>query len=101
MKVMMITPAELEQTWIHREAQLIDLRPAEEFRKDHIPGAWNVSEDQIEHVIQRQGRYRFYILYCQRGITSLQLARKLVEKGYQIGTLAGGINNYKRWKSRQ
>lgn len=98
MKVMLLTPEDLEQTWVQRDGQLIDLRSPKAFREGHIPGARNVPEEQLEQFLAKQNRQKFFILYCQRGITSLYLGRKFAEKGYQIGALAGGMNAYEKWK---
>ena len=77
---------------------LLDVRTPEEYAEGHIPGARNVPEEQLEQFLARQNRQKFFILYCQRGITSLYLGRKFAEKGYQIGALAGGMNAYEKWK---
>lgn len=77
------------------ETILIDLREHSEFTKGHIPSAKNVPYEELEeNKFCLLKNYRL-ILYCERGNTSLIVARKLAEEGYNIINVYGGIHAYR------
>lgn len=71
---------------------IIDLREEEEYQKSHIRTAINIPyytliEGDIEFL-----KGRILVLYCERGSLSLQAARVLSEKGYQVISVYGGFH---------
>lgn len=72
-------------TWV------IDLRRPEEFEEIHVEGARNIPYDQLEMYTQYLPRDKTYVLYCDRGASSLKAARELSRKGYHTVTVVGGI----------
>jgi tRNA 2-selenouridine synthase len=108
-------------------AQVIDLRPAAEYRGDHIPGAVNVEapddQDQaqageseiatvlaarepgmatlwpaIEAVVAGLRLDQAILVYCGRGgLVSTPVARALRWRGWTTDVLPGGWINYRRW----
>lgn len=94
MDVILIRPVQLQRELEMRQGRLLDIRSQEEYQKEHIKGAWNVPADQLETYIRRQSRQKFFVLYCERGIMSLRMGRKLAREGFYIGALAGGWNGY-------
>ncbi len=80
-------------------AKIWDVRSEEEYRKQHICGAINVPyqkyEEHPESVIEQMEYKRCYVLYCDRGGTSMAFARELDKRGYTVKTVIGGINAYR------
>ena len=72
-------------TWI------IDLRSKEEFEDVHVEGARNIPYENLEVYQKYLPKDKFYILYCDRGSSSLMAARELSRKGFRTVTLVGGI----------
>lgn len=73
---------------------LIDVRSEEAFREMHIRGAVNIPQGELrpgQHIPQHIP----LILYCERGASSMAVARKLAEKGYRVKTVVGGIRAYR------
>ncbi|HJB79131.1 MAG TPA: DsrE/DsrF/DrsH-like family protein [Candidatus Nosocomiicoccus stercorigallinarum] len=69
--------------------QLIDVRTKEEFELNHIDGAVLHPVENINSFIGDKNKT--YYVYCKSGRRSLNAAKKLEEKGYDIVNLEGGI----------
>ncbi len=80
-----------------KEVQLIDVRTPEEFRQGHIPNAKNIDwrgQDFAEQISELDKTRPVYI-YCQSGGRSASAATKLVEEGFEVYELEGGILNWR------
>lgn len=83
-----------------KQAKLIDLRPKEEYEKNHIFGAVSMPyEDEFE-MYKELDETQTLLLYCERGNTSLFVGKYLGECGYCVYTISGGFQAYKNvdWK---
>ena len=81
--------------YVHRNGVLIiDLRSREEFEQSHIAGAVNISYDDFDESSPLP-RNKLLVLYCDRGSASLAKGRELVEEGYRVQSVAGGIHAYR------
>lgn len=88
---------EIEHIQKDRRAILIDVREPEAYQAYHFPGARNFPYDSMESWTRRLPRYRALILYCDYGSTSLMAARRLGKEGYEVYTVAGGIEAMKSY----
>ena len=77
-----------------RQAILIDLREPDEYRRNHIPDALNVPAGTLQQFMNHSNRNRIHIFYCQHGSLSFQEGKKYVRAGFQICSLAGGMDGY-------
>jgi len=73
------------------DAWVIDLRSKEEFEDVHVEGARNIPYENLDVYQKYLPKDKFYILYCDRGSSSLMAARELSRKGFRTVTLVGGI----------
>ena len=73
---------------------IIDLREREEFRSQHIRGAYNIPYEELDRYKGSFGSHTL-ILYCERGGTSLMAAKHLGDEGYHVKTVVGGILAYR------
>lgn len=80
-----------------KECVLIDVRDQTAYNHGFIPGAIHVEMDRIlgGEYIPPVGKK--VILYCLKGIISVEAAEYLTEKGYEAYSLAGG---YGQWLIR-
>ena len=76
---------------------LIDLRTKSEYEQYHIEGAKNIPYDELIETMGKLSKKITYILYCERGGSSLMAAKDLSRKGYEIYTVIGGIH---AWNER-
>ncbi|MDO4487692.1 MAG: ATP-binding protein [Eubacteriales bacterium] len=79
---------------------LIDTRNSDIFSYGSIPGAINIPEDELyrdmEGFASRLDKSKTLILYCQKGVRSVDLAEALEEKGLECVSLTGGYLAYLR-----
>ena len=73
------------------DAWVIDLRSKEEFEELHVEGARNVPYDNLKMYRKYLPKDKLYILYCDRGSSSLMAARDMSREGYRTVTGVGGF----------
>ncbi len=76
---------------------LIDLRTREEYDLYHLEGARNIPYDDLQEYKQYLSKNMTYILYCERGGSSLMAAKELSQEGFRVYTVVGGI---RAWQER-
>lgn len=73
---------------------LIDLRPSADFDKGHIRGARHLTPSQVDPSAKEISKFKdgTVLLYCQTGITSGEVAERLIKAGHaKVYSLKGGI----------
>lgn len=78
----------------HPEYRIVDLREHQAFVRGHIQSAINIPYDVYREKFAMLPKDITYILYCERGGSSLMAARWLDTKGYNVLSLNGGIHGY-------
>lgn len=74
---------------------LIDIRENYEYRMGHIPNSINIPKELLELEPQKYlQKSKKYVLYCDRGIVSFELSKKLNLLGYNTKSLNGGYLEY-------
>lgn len=78
--------------------QVLDVRTAGEFMGGHIAGAlqanWN-DRQEFENRTQHLDKNNTVYVYCQAGGRSAAAQSYLIEKGYKVVNLEGGMSNWK------
>lgn len=78
-----------------RDALIVDLRPAPEFKRGHLLNAMNLPFPKIEERASEIGKdkARPVVLYCALGSMAGQAAIKLKKLGFtEVYPLKGGLN---------
>lgn len=89
---MSITIAELKNR--NKDSyQLIDIRDAIEISHGAVPDAVVVPAEEIE-TSSEVDKDKLLVIFCARGVVSIDVAEHLKEKGYQAESLEGG---YAAW----
>lgn len=76
---------------------ILDVRPAEEYRAGHIPGALSVPLGQLEGLLSNLPRNQEIVAYC-RGpycVLSIQAVEILREKGFKAVRIEEGIQDFR------
>ena len=76
---------------------VLDVRPANEFRKGHIPGAVNIQVDELSRKLKKLPKNKEYIAYC-RGpfcVFADEAIQLLTKKGYNARRLEQGFSDWK------
>lgn len=74
--------------------QILDVRTAEEFAEGHLPNAINIDVKQSsfkEDALKQLDKSRHIAVYCRSGRRSVTAANILVQNGFQVTNLEGGI----------
>jgi len=74
--------------------QLLDVRTPKEYAEGHLPGAYTIDVHDstfMEQVEAQLVKTKTVAVYCRSGRRSASAARKLVEAGYKVINLDGGI----------
>lgn len=74
--------------------QLVDIREEEAVAYGKIPRAINIPESRIKEEITSLNRDQKVIVYCARGIVSVDVAKYLVKQGFDALSLEGGYYSY-------
>lgn len=99
--VQTLTPQEVQQS-IHSadDAVIIDVLPRGYFKKQHLPKAISIPEDEVPETVEKLfEKRRKLILYCYDAdcLKSPHAAKKLEELGYEnVYDLEEGIEGYKQ-----
>ena len=74
---------------------VIDIRMRQKYNDNHIPGAINVSSNELLNNPEKFLNPNLtYYIYCQKGTSSRTLAQVLRVKGYNVFNIIGG---YEAW----
>ena len=106
----LITSKELHDRMSRGEQfYIIDVRERDKYEKYHLPDAFNIDElrftdafdendtafmDEIKAMCQTG---KTPVLYCERGNTSMLIAKKLMSYNIDAYSLYGGVNEYKKY----
>lgn len=89
-----LRPAELTALVNGENALVVDLRPAAEFEKGHIPGSKNVQMAQFdpEAKVLANAKTLPVVTVCKAGTTAVDAAKRLRKAGFErVYVLEGGI----------
>lgn len=86
-----ITPQEYQTSYAKSDHLLVDVRTAEEFRSGHIPGAVNISLQDLPTSMSKLPKDKSIVLYCRSGARSSSAAQILAKAGYDKVYDLGGI----------
>ncbi|MGS0765867.1 FAD-dependent oxidoreductase [Syntrophomonas curvata] len=75
-------------------ACLIDVRTPGEAERGMVPGACNISVDEIRHRLDEIPKDKEILVYCQVGLRSYIASRILCQKGFKVKNISGGYNSY-------
>lgn len=95
-----ITPEELHaKIQADEDVQVVDIRPAREFRRGHVPGAINLPFSEFSRRIDEVEWGDEIVVACPIGQSSVQAARMLeayegVDGDARVANLDGGYEAY-------
>ena len=78
--------------------QLVDVRTVAEYTEGHIPGSLNINvldEQFAANVDELLDKNHSVAVYCKSGRRSRNAARILTKKGFHVGNLDKGFENWK------
>lgn len=97
MDIDFIRPDQVNE-YLQKGAEFIDLREREEYEQKHIKNALSIPYDMLEERHPMLSKNKMYVLYCERGASSMLAVKKLSKLGYQVKSLSGGFAAVMRMK---
>ena len=95
-KFELISAGDLDKYIGAKDYIIVDLRDAKDFKQKHITSSVNIPYRLFQNKIDEYfDKGKVYILYCERGGTSILAARQLSCLGYEVKTVTGGIKSYR------
>lgn len=92
-----VAPSDLMKSVKRRVVTVLDVRPADEFRAGHLPGAINVPIDQLERFLAKLPKDKEVVAYC-RGpycLMSYEAVEKLRTRGWRARRLQDGFPEWR------
>ena len=91
-----ISPQELLASAGQPDAPLVlDVRSAEEYASGHVPGARNLSHDQVAARLAELGPTREVVVYCESGKRAALAADVLHDAGFTVHHLVGDMSGWR------
>lgn len=91
----MIHSISIKELLNKNDANIIDIRSIEKYNDNHMENAKNIP---MQLLLQNPSKYLnyndAYYIYCQKGINSKEVCRRLLIKGYKVINIIGG---YESW----
>ena len=100
-----LSPAELVEPYLFIEqvpegAVVLDCRSAHQYRAWHYPGAELVAPHDVAGRMKELTKDRTYVLYCDYGTQTANLAELLQRVGYEAYSFRGGAPRLRDWAAR-
>lgn len=82
----------------HPEISILDIRPQEEYKQEHIPKAKNLDYDghQFQNKVEKLDKTQPYIIYCKSGVRGGYFMDKMRESGF-VGAF-NILGGFMAWK---
>jgi len=78
-----------------KSAVFIDIRDKASFMSGHIPGALNLSDQNIEEYIQSADKSQLHIICCYHGHSSMGAASFFQGQGFEkVFSMTGGFTGW-------
>ena len=86
---------------VPRGARVLDCRTERDFDRWHLSGARLVDEWDLERSFGELDRADTYVLYCEQGVRTAQIAERMQRAGYEAYSFRGGAQALRRWSESQ
>ena len=80
---------------VEQRPMLLDVRTSQEFSQGQIPGAINISVDELRDRLGELPRNRPIAVYCQVGQRGYIATRILMQRGFDVVNIGGGYKTYR------
>lgn len=93
-----ITPWTLNLAMPKGEYLVLDVRDADKFALEHVPGALNIPIAQLPARLHELPKNKTIVPYCSNMICGLSVraSLQLAEKGYPVQMMFGGLEAWKK-----
>ena len=89
-----ITFNDFYQLYQNEQLSLVDVREVEEFQTLHVEGAQNLPLSQLADIYDQLDKDLLHYVICKSGIRSARACQFLVEQGYEVINVQGGMTAF-------
>jgi len=89
-----ITFNDFYQLYQNEQLSLVDVREVEEFEALHLEGAHNLPLSQLTDTYDQLDKDLLHYVICKSGIRSARACQFLVEQGYEVINVQGGMTAF-------
>ena len=82
------------QLYQNEKLSLVDVREVEEFQTLHLEGAQNLPLSQLADIYDQLDKDLLHYVICKSGIRSARACQFLVEQGYEVINVQGGMTAF-------
>ena len=92
-----VTRGELVRRMKQGDVTVLDVRPSDEFALGHLPGAINLTVDQIARRLRRLDKAQTIVAYCRGAycVLSFEAVAELRKRGFNVRRLEDGFPEWK------
>ena len=80
---------------IPNNATVIDCRPVQEYKNNHLPTAQHYEFTRLLNECHTLPKDKTYVIYCDAGLQSMAVAERMQALGYEAYSLKGGFGRNK------
>jgi thiosulfate sulfurtransferase len=81
------------------KASFVDVRDPASFEAAHVPGAFPLSDANVEEFVTKADKSKPIVVYCYHGHTSQGAAAYLMDQGFkEVYSVIGG---FERWRQTE
>jgi thiosulfate sulfurtransferase len=85
--------------YLETGALFVDVRDPASFEAAHVPGAFHLSDANVEDFVQKADKSKPVVVYCYHGNTSQGAAAYLMDQGFEkVYSVIGG---FERWRQTE
>ena len=85
---------EFYKLYQNEKLSLVDVREVEEFQTLHLEGAQNLPLSQLADIYDQLDKDLLHYVICKSGIRSARACQFLVEQGYEVINVQGGMTAF-------
>ena len=89
-----ITFNDFYQLYQNSPLSVLDVREVEEFQTLHLEGAQNLPLSQLADIYDQLDKDLLHYVICKSGIRSARACQFLVEQGYEVINVQGGMTAF-------
>lgn len=82
------------QLYQNEQLSLVDVREVEEFQTLHLEGAQNLPLSQLADIYDQLDKDLLHYVICKSGMRSARACQFLVEQGYEVINVQGGMTAF-------
>lgn len=86
-----VTPAQAHEMRSRGEAEIIDVREPEEYRRSHVEASRLIPLGELPQKVDELDRSRTLLMLCRSGRRSAIAAQQLAARGFETRNIEGGI----------